>query len=86
MGPVFDSEGANEPELLQSGQPPQRRCEGDQPRVADAVVAQREGLQLRQGAAAQGGGECLGASVAHMHRAENEARDSRQRARPKPLR
>eukprot|EP00964_Phaeocystis_antarctica_P123696 scaffold87386_cov63-Phaeocystis_antarctica.AAC.2 len=45
-------------ESLQRGQPPQGRREGHQPRVADLGGAtQREALEPRQGAPAQGGGE-----------------------------
>eukprot|EP00964_Phaeocystis_antarctica_P015011 scaffold8284_cov50-Phaeocystis_antarctica.AAC.1 len=53
--------------LLQRGPPPQGRREGHQPRVADSGVVQFEGLEPRQGASAQGGGERRGACVAHMH-------------------
>eukprot|EP00964_Phaeocystis_antarctica_P104677 scaffold69793_cov55-Phaeocystis_antarctica.AAC.1 len=76
---------AAETEILQRGQPPQGRREGHQPRVADGGVVQREGLEPRQGASAQGGGQCRGACVAHMH-IRTEEGHGRQRARAQPLR
>ena len=47
---------ATEIEMLQHGPPPQGRCEGHQPRVADGGVEQMEVLEPRQGALSQGGG------------------------------
>eukprot|EP00964_Phaeocystis_antarctica_P024588 scaffold13773_cov68-Phaeocystis_antarctica.AAC.4 len=58
---------APQKEMFQRGPPPQGRRQGHQPRVADGGVAQFEGLEPRQGALAQGGGERRGAGVAHMH-------------------
>eukprot|EP00964_Phaeocystis_antarctica_P097291 scaffold63449_cov66-Phaeocystis_antarctica.AAC.2 len=77
---------APETEVLQRGPPPQGRREGHQPRVADGGVAQVEGLESRQGASAQGGGERRGACVAHVHIAEKEPGHGWQRARAQPLR
>eukprot|EP00964_Phaeocystis_antarctica_P115665 scaffold79647_cov59-Phaeocystis_antarctica.AAC.2 len=59
-------------ETLQRGQPPQGRREGHQPRVADGRVDQREFLEPRQGASAQGGCERRGACVAHMNMVEKD--------------
>ena len=49
-------------------------------------AAQHEVLEPRQGASAQGGGERLGACVAHMHTADNQAGYGRQCTRAKPIR
>eukprot|EP00964_Phaeocystis_antarctica_P116261 scaffold80203_cov73-Phaeocystis_antarctica.AAC.9 len=73
-------------EMLQRGPPPQGRSEGHQPRVADGGAAQPEGLEPRQGASAQGGGERRGACVAHVHAGELEEGHGRQCARAQPLR
>jgi hypothetical protein len=54
-------------------------------RVADAVV-QPEDLETRQGASAQGGGECRGACVAHMHIHDSKRGHGRKRTRAQPLR
>eukprot|EP00964_Phaeocystis_antarctica_P090161 scaffold57657_cov63-Phaeocystis_antarctica.AAC.4 len=77
---------ADEKESLQRGQPPQGRREGHQPRVADGEVGQSEGLEPRQGASAQGGGERRGAYVAHMHTVDIKVGHGRQRTRAQPLR
>eukprot|EP00964_Phaeocystis_antarctica_P089994 scaffold57506_cov62-Phaeocystis_antarctica.AAC.7 len=70
---------------LQCGQPPQGRRKGHQPRVTDGGVAQHEGLEPRQGASAQGGGERRGTSVTHVP-AELQPGHGRQCARAQPLR
>eukprot|EP00964_Phaeocystis_antarctica_P051197 scaffold29862_cov51-Phaeocystis_antarctica.AAC.2 len=75
-----------EKEILQRRKSPQGRREGHQPRVADGVAAQREDIEPRQGASAQGGGEHRGACVAYMHTAESEEGQGRQRARAQPRR
>ena len=54
---VADQVVVRETKLLQRGPPPQGWREGHQPRVADGDVAQMQGLEPRQGASAQGGGE-----------------------------
>jgi hypothetical protein len=72
---------ANEAKLLQRGPPPPGRREGHQPRVTDGGVVQREDIEPRHGASAQGGGERRGACVAHMHADDVEIVHRRQRAR-----
>eukprot|EP00964_Phaeocystis_antarctica_P045063 scaffold25924_cov66-Phaeocystis_antarctica.AAC.4 len=67
------------------GQPPQGRREGHQPRVADGGVSQREDLEPRQGASAQGGGERQRACVIYLYTDELEKGHRRQRARAQPL-
>eukprot|EP00964_Phaeocystis_antarctica_P078954 scaffold49135_cov76-Phaeocystis_antarctica.AAC.4 len=75
-----------ETESRQRGHPPQGRREGHQVCVADGGVPQREVLEPRQGASAQGGGERHGACVAHRHIAQVQHGHGRQRARAQPLR
>eukprot|EP00964_Phaeocystis_antarctica_P120562 scaffold84286_cov63-Phaeocystis_antarctica.AAC.6 len=75
-----------ENENLQRGQPLQGRREGHQRRVGDGAVGQVEGLEPRQGASAQGGGERRGACVAHVHMADREVGHGWQRARAQHLR